>query len=226
MHSDVSAANTQISARALALKLLIYFAAIAGATAAVYEIWPDVAAYLPLGGVDIDVPDGGGGLKELRPMVSVAIGERLDAAFSLVASITGTVLLMVPITWVYVRIKAATGFERNFVIAILALPIVATGVVLLIQDSLPLAFGLAALVAAVRFRVSLKDALDGIFVFAAVGVGLASGVGFLGVAYVMAIFFCFVILTAWSLNYGVNRIEQDRIASKKAKLAQDAPRDH
>jgi len=171
------------------------------------------------------VPNSDGGLKDLRPMVSVPVRERLEAAYSLVASITGTVLLMLPISWVYVRVKAEAGFERNFVIAILALPIVATGVVLLIQDSLPLAFGLAALVAAVRFRVSLKDALDGIFVFAAVGVALASGVGFLGVAYVMAIFFCFVILAAWALDYGRNEIEQAKIANKKTKLAQNALRE-
>jgi len=65
------------------------------------------------------------------------------------------------------------------------LPICATSIVMLIQNSLPLAFGLTVLVAAVRFRVRLNDALDGIHIFAAICVGLASGIGYLGVGSVM-----------------------------------------
>jgi len=56
---------------------------------------------------------------------------------------------------------------------------------------LALAFGLAVLVAAVRFRVSLDDAMDGTFIFAAVCVGLAAGIRYLGVAAIMAAFFLF-----------------------------------
>jgi hypothetical protein len=208
----------QPSARALALRLLIYFAGIAAATALVYEVWPAVAKILPLGGVEIDVPDGGS-LKELRPMTAKPMGDRFEAAYFLIAALSGTVLLMLPITWVYTAIKRSVGFQRNFVFALMMLPIVATSVALLIQDSLPLAFGLAALVAAVRFRVQLADALDGIFVFAAVGVGLSSGVGYLGVAFVMAIFFSYAALILWALDYGANPVEQEKLAKKRAKLA-------
>jgi len=103
------------------------------------------------------------------------------------------------------------------------LPIVATTVALLIQDSLPLAFGLAALVAAVRLRVQLSDALDGIFIFAAVGVGLSSGVGYLGVAYVMVIAFTITALVLWGLNYGANPVEEAKLARKRgARTRSDA----
>jgi hypothetical protein len=47
------------------------------------------------------------------------------------------------------------------------MPICATTVVLLIQDSLALAFGLAARVAAVRFGVRLTETIDGIYIFTA-----------------------------------------------------------
>ena len=100
--------------------------------------------------------------------------------------------------------------------------ICATSIVLLIQDSLALAFGLAALVAAVRFRVRLRDALDGIYVFAAICVGLSSGVGYLGVALVMTIFFCFASLILWGMNYGANPVEDVQQARKPAKLEQNS----
>ena len=71
---------------------------------------------------------------------------------------------MLPITWTYSATKFDVGPAKNFVRALLVLPICASTVVLLIQDSLALAFGLAALVAAVRFRVSLSDTIDGIYI--------------------------------------------------------------
>ena len=100
----------------------------------------------------------------------------------------------------------------------MVLPICATTVVLLIQDSLALAFGLAALVAAVRFRVSLDDAMDGIFIFAAICVGLAAGVGYLGVALMMSVFFCFANTIMWAADYGKNPVDQARIARRRSKL--------
>ena len=98
---------------------------------------------------------------------------------------------MIPITWTYRAVNYDVGFSKTFLRTLIILPICAATTVLLIQDSLALAFGLAALVAAVRFRVSLDEAMDGIFMFAAVFVGLAAGIGYLGVAAIMAAFFCF-----------------------------------
>ena len=92
--------------------------------------------------------------------------------------------------------------------------IVASAVVMLVQGNLALAFGLAAMVAAVRFRVSLSDALEGIYVFAAIAVGLACGIGFAGVAYVMVFFFCFANVYMWRTGFGYNEAE---VARRKAQ---------
>jgi len=114
----------------------------------------------------------------------------------------------------------AAGFSKTFVRSLIVLPICASTVVLLIQDSLALAFGLAALVAAVRFRVSLDEAIDGIFIFAAICVGLAAGIGYLGVTVVMSIFFCFANLILWKIDYGQNSYDDALRLKKQAKLLQ------
>lgn len=88
----------------------------------------------------------------------------------------------------------------------------------MIQDSLALAFGLAALVAAVRFRVALDEAMDGIYIFAAICVGLAAGVGYLGVALMMSLFFCSANTIMWAANYGNNPADEARITRKRSKL--------
>lgn len=121
--------------------------------------------------------------------------------FVLSFSFACTVALMVPITWVYMRTHRE-AFGRNLIASLIVLPICATATVWLIQDSLPLAFGLAALVAAVRFRIKLQNELDGVYVFAAISVGLASGVGHFGVGFVTSAFFCFIATLIWMTGYG------------------------
>ena len=138
----------------------------------------------------------------------------------LVSTLTVTLLVMLPITWTYSATNFDIGPSKSFVRALLILPICATTVVLLIQDSLALAFGLAALVAAVRFRVALNEAIDGIYIFAAICVGLAAGIGFLGVAAIMAAFFCLTNAVLWQIDYGSNPIDEARKLKKKAKLEQ------
>jgi hypothetical protein len=135
----------------------------------------------------------------------------------LVGHLTGTVLAMLPIAWTYKAMNFEAGFRKNFVRSLIVLPLCATTTVLLIQDSLALAFGLAALVAAVRFRVALDEAMDGIFIFAAICVGLAAGIGFIGIALVMSMFFCFANIVMWAIDYGRNPVDEARQERKRAK---------
>lgn len=208
----------------LAARLVIYFACAIGLFGSLLIFAPWGADLLPFGGSEVDVPGSDEGVLDLlegaQEDVAEALDMRLEAALALVISLAGTVVLMIPITWVYMSTKVAQGYRRTFVAALIMLPICATSIVLLIQDSLALAFGLAALVAAVRFRVNLNDALDGIHIFAAICVGLASGVGYLGVGFVMTIFFCFAAVILWHLNYGANPVEDAKQARKRERLAQ------
>jgi len=209
----------------LAVRLSIYFSCLIGGLLAVvtYTSWG--ATILPLGGYDLDLPGTADEIVASMRSTSGSLGlvwtdTGLEAAAVLSASLVGTVLLMIPITWVYIATQMTEGYRKTFVEALIILPICATSIVLLIQDSLALAFGLAALVAAVRFRVRLRDALDGIYVFAAICVGLASGVGFLGVGIVMTVFFCFASVVLWAMNYGANPLEQ---GGQTGKLAESEP---
>jgi len=135
----------------------------------------------------------------------------------LALSLGGTLLVMLPITWTYAATRRDIGFRKNFVRALMVLPICATTIVMLIQNNLALAFGLAAMVAAVRFRVSLSEAIDGIYIFSSICIGLAAGIGHLGIAAVMAVFFCFTNVLLWHFNYGQNPIDNKRIAKKRAE---------
>ena len=225
--------SQEISPIRLATQLAIYFVVFFGLLIATIQARPEYIQYLPLGGTDALSNLNTESMKEVMPFGNTGresaehllpskdgAAERVShVSLFLIGHLSGTILIMIPITWTYKAIKYRTGFSRNFVRSLVILPICATTTVLLIQDSLALAFGLAALVAAVRFRVTLDEAMDGIFIFASVCVGLAAGIGYLGVAAVMSVFFCFANLVMWSIEYGRNPIDDARQQKRRAKLA-------
>jgi hypothetical protein len=62
-------------------------------------------------------------------------------------------------------------------------------------------------VAGVRFRNTLRDARDAVFIFLAIGVGLAAGVQAMTVAFLLSAIFNFVLLLIWRYDFGRNVLE-------------------
>jgi hypothetical protein len=122
---------------------------------------------------------------------------------ALIFSLAGALLLMMPISWGYMSARIRTGFDQSVVQTMLILPIAVAGIVMVVHDSIALAFSLAGIVAAVRFRNSLNDTADALYIFAAIGVGLACGVGAVDLAAVVSVFFNYVVLALWHCDYGV-----------------------
>ncbi len=121
--------------------------------------------------------------------------------------IVGIVALMLPVTWVYMSARKVPGHDQSMVQTLLILPIVVAGVVLIVQNSLALAFSLAGVVAAVRFRTTLDDTRDVVFIFLAIGVGFAAGVHVLGIGMMLSVAFNFVVLLTWRYDFGRNVLQ-------------------
>jgi hypothetical protein len=73
---------------------------------------------------------------------------------------------------------------------------------MIVVNSIALAFSLAGVVAAVRFRFSLNQPSDAMYIFVAIGLGLASGIGALGISAVISFTFVIATLFIWKLEYG------------------------
>ena len=82
----------------------------------------------------------------------------------------------------------------------ISLPVVVAGIVLIVKNSVALAFSLAGIVAGVRFRNTLKDPKDAVYIFLALSIGLAAGVRASDVALVSSLIFNLVILIVWKYN--------------------------
>ncbi len=125
-------------------------------------------------------------------------------------SILAALVIMLPVAWTYIVIKRRGDYDESIVHTLVILPVAVTGIVIIVQNSLALAFSLAGIVAAVRFRTTLKDTKDAVYVFLAIGVGLSAGVQALGVAAILSIAFNVINLALWKTNFG--NIYADRAA--------------
>jgi len=122
--------------------------------------------------------------------------------FWLVVAMIAAILVSLPISWTYMAVRGGDEYDQSLVNTIIVLPMVVTGIVIIVQNSLALAFSLAGIAGAVRFRNSLKSSGDALFILLAVATGLAAGIGAIELAAVISIFFnyCFAIL--WVTEYG------------------------
>ncbi len=138
---------------------------------------------------------------------TVELPDRLNLAIITLLVMVGSLLLMLPVTWVYMSTQLKKGYSQPVVQTMIFLPLVVAGIVLIVRNSLALAFSLAGIVAGVRFRNTLKDPRDAVFIFLAIGVGLAAGVQALTVALLLSMTFCFVVLGIWRTDFGRSVLE-------------------
>ncbi len=148
----------------------------------------------------------------------------VSLAITVAVAMAAAVLLSLPVAWVYLLTRAKRGYQQSVVQLLVILPTVVAGIVLLVKYSLALAFSLAGIVAAVRFRNTLDDSKDAVYVFLATAIGLASAVN-LPVAAVLSIGFNVVALSLWYTDFGSAPVELDgRIADQRLKRAKQLAR--
>jgi hypothetical protein len=110
-------------------------------------------------------------------------------------------LLALPVAWCYTLTRHKKGYQQALAQVIIVLPVVDAAIVVLVKNSLALAFSLAGIVAAVRFRNTLEDSKDAVYILVGAAIGLASGVQ-VPVAIVLSIAFNLVTVALWYTDFG------------------------
>ena len=118
----------------------------------------------------------------------------------IVIAVSSAFILALPVAWVYMFTRQRKGYRASDVQALVLMPVVVAGVVVLVKNSVALAFSLAGIVAAVRFRTNLEDSKDATFIFLATALGLACGVQ-LEYAVVMSVLFNAAVLILWTADF-------------------------
>ncbi len=125
----------------------------------------------------------------------------LVGAFETLLVVLSAVLLALPVAWVYMLTKKLR-FDPGLVRSVIILPIAVAGILLVVKNNLAVAFSLAGIVAAVRFRNTLKDPRDAVYIFLTIAIGIAAGVQALDVALVVSIMFNIVVVMMWRYQVG------------------------
>ncbi|NCF72025.1 MAG: hypothetical protein GWP67_00850 [Gammaproteobacteria bacterium] len=181
--------------------IVMYYGIIMGAVLFLADRYPGLDEYLPLGGVD---ELSGSNFDSFEPVYTSVERNLLtgSAPIRLLLASIGATFLAVPVSWAYFITSRARRIDQSFLQTILVLPLLVTGISMIVLNSIALAFSLAGVVAAVRFRFSLNQPSDAMYIFVAIGIGLGSGIGALGVAYVISLMFVLATLVIWKLEYG------------------------
>ncbi len=108
----------------------------------------------------------------------------------------GAALLALPVVWIYGLTRQKKGYQQSVVQTLMVLPPLVASVVVMVKYSLALAFGLAGIVAAVRFRNTLEDSKDAVYIFLSTAIGLAAAV-MLPIAAVISVLFNVIVLLLW-----------------------------
>lgn len=179
----------------------MYYGFWVGLMAFLLSRYPALNEYLPLGGIGYLASMN---VDTFEPIYSSVDDTVLSphGPIQLALASIGALILTVPVSWAYFITSRARRIDQSFLQTIIILPIVVTGIAMIVLNSLALAFSLAGIVAAVRFRFSLDQPSDAMYIFVAIGIGLGSGIGALGVAAVISATFVFATLIIWKLEYG------------------------
>jgi hypothetical protein len=190
-------------AQKLLIQITIYYLLIALAVFVALKLWPGVRGYLPVGGVEQLISQPAKNPLQASEAVRAAHVANLgQSIFWLVVAIISAILVSLPVSWVYMAVRAGDDYDQSLVNTIIVLPMIVTGIVIIVQNSLALAFSLAGIAGAVRFRNSLKSSGDALFILLSVGVGLAAGIGAIELAAVISIAFNYCFALLWISEYG------------------------
>lgn len=191
--------SSALTRRPFLLFLLLYAALAAIAVAANNVLPEDVHRAIAslTGGAGLGASDNGTFVRG-RPMGPPPVEPMwIIATVAMVAS----GLLALPVAWLYTITRHKRGYRQSMVQTLILLPVVVAGVVVLVKFSLALAFSLAGIVAAVRFRNTLEDSKDAVYIFVVTGIGLAAGVE-LSAAAALSVVFNLTTLLLFESDFG------------------------
>lgn len=129
-----------------------------------------------------------------------------------------------PVTWIYTHTRGKKGYQQSVVQTLLILPVIVSGIVVLVKHSLSLAFALGGIVAAVRFRTALDDSKDAANVLVVTGIGLAAAVE-PPAAFAISVCYNLLMLGLWQTDFGrAPNLEGKQAELKLERALQNANR--
>ncbi len=114
-------------------------------------------------------------------------------------------LLSSIIAVVYERTFQGLSYSRGLVQSMVLGSLVSCLLMIAIGDNIARGIGIVGSLAIIRFRTNLRDPRDLVFLFASLGVGVASGVRSYSTAVIGGLMFCLVVILLYISPFGTRR---------------------
>ena len=112
----------------------------------------------------------------------------------IVINLSVSFLVAIFIFNVYKKTFQGVLYQRSFNISLVAISMVTTLVIMIISGNLILSLGMVGALSIVRFRTPIKDPIDLVFIFWAITVGIANGVGYFSISIIGSLVLTIVLL--------------------------------
>ena len=176
---------------------VVLFYVVFGGAALLY--WPALVERVP----DLAPPNvaAGPAAEGVGPFSEPAPPPLRSPAFAVGTAAVAAFLLGLPVAWVYMLTREKKGYRQTVVHTLVLLPMVVAGMSVLIKGSLSLAFGIAGIAAAVRFRNTLDDAKDAVYLLLTLAIGLGTAAN-MGIAFSLSAMFNLAALAIFYTDFG------------------------
>lgn len=111
----------------------------------------------------------------------------------IIANVTVALICGFFISWLYRHTYRGPGYSPTFVNSLVLLSMITSVVIMVVGNNLARAFGLVGAMSIIRFRTAIKNTMDIVYVFFALAIGMAAGVGLYKVAITGTLFIGLVL---------------------------------
>lgn len=130
------------------------------------------------------------------------------------------------VAFTYRRTHKAFAYSYGMVLAMVLISMIVAMVLMVIDNSLARAFGLVGALSIIRFRTPVKDIRDIMYLFVAIGAGIAVGAGAYRIAVVSVLGILMVSYLLFYLKFGQKQTEELLIKLFATRGAIDTPAGH
>ena len=94
----------------------------------------------------------------------------------------------------YKKVFFGVLYQRSFAVTLLLVTMISSVVTIVISGNLALSLGMVGALSIIRYRTAVKDPIDAAFIFWAVSIGIANGVGAFKISIISTIFIILILI--------------------------------
>jgi uncharacterized membrane protein YhiD involved in acid resistance len=142
-------------------------------------------------------------------------------------SLTMTLIATSFVYYIYKKTYHGVLYTKTFNESLVLVALVTTIVIMTISSNIILSLGMVGALSIVRFRTAVKDSMDIVFMFWAIGIGIANGAGLFQVSFTGSLFIGAVLLimnrskvgtSPYLLIVNYDKSVDDKILNQLSKL--------